>query len=902
MTPFGLLLVGLIALPSGLPSWLNRLQPEKTYSVWLQAPRATDWSTTLERLGARQRGESKWLHAQSYEMPGWLVQRIAQTAPALQIRPVAKGKIQGRWNPTESLQQVLTYGLSEPQLRLIRMDKVHDEGYFGSGVIIGVLDTGFDSTHPAIRSLFDNGRIVARHDFNSGDHLRGTFGALPSPYGSAPAYINSLTAVQVSDSLTFLVFSTITRDSMMHFGGDNWRLWLQVIRTVGGSTYFDPPVPLGIATGKPIQPNLLAADDTSAFLVYQAKPTGSYDIFWTRLSRAGLLFPPINLSNDPTPSLDPLVLSRDTLVMVYWLDPDSGIYERVSYDGGQSFSSKTLVVSFPTPDPWPGRLEGIISDHFEAGSYLELIYDYRDSVYIYHRDWLSQTSIILPLGPGQDPTIAAEPMGMSFGTFAFRRDTTLWVGSIASEPSLVPESVPLMSAPFLRTPAIQWTGSGFQLVVSLGGALVRFQGSDFSSFVLQDTLGDYGADLPVFAKSQIFWRQRGDTDVRPDDMIPGHEGGPNYHGTKVLSVMAGFDQSNGMVGPALGAQFVLCKTEINKIHGQVFEFQIEEDFWIEGLEFAADRGAKIVNSSLGYRDWYTDADMDGITPLVSRAASMAADHGVLVVTAVGNLGSQGTFPDPVTGDTSLVAPADAFDVISVGAYEIDSTTGSLVPRSLFGPTADGRIKPEVIAPFTTYCGFMTTPQGDTLPWFYGYCGGTSFGTALVSGALAAIWEAHPSWTPRKLRRIVLNTAQRMTDIPGYPPAPDSNNVTGWGLFDAYAALHAEPPEVTGGFGDRLLDPYPNPVRFDRGEVLHIPFVLSHSTFTEIRIYTLDGREVYRKDLGILSPGRYHTGGGYFQDPTWDGTDQTGQPVQPGLYLILMNTGFNSSVKKVAVVR
>ncbi len=896
------LLAGLAAIAPKFQGWVNRLDPEKAYSVWLQGSQRVDWSTTLERLGARQRGESRWLQAQSYEMPGWLIRRIAETSPTLQVRPIAKGKIQGKWTPQEALQQVLTYGLSEQQLRVIRMDKVHDEGYFGSGVIIGVLDTGFDSTHPAIRSLFDNGRIVARHDFNSGDHLQGPFGALPAPYGSDPAYLNSFAAAQISDTLIFLVFSTITRDSMLHFGGDNWRLWLQVIRTVGGTVYFDPPIPLGISSGKPIQPALQAADDTSAYLVYQAKPTGSYDVYWARLGRSGLLTLPTNLSEDNTPSLDPLILVHDTLVMVYWLDPDSGIYERISTDGGTTFGPKILLVPFPAPDPWPGRLEGVVSEEFETGSYLELIYDYRGTVYIYHRDLLSQMDDVFSVGPGQDPTISAEPMAMAYGTFAFRRDTTLWVGIVDAIGSMNIRTKPLLTSPFLRTPAIQWTGSAFQLTVSLGGALVRYQGTYGTTWTLLDTLGDYGADLPVFAGTQVFWRQRGDADVRPDDMVPGHEGGPNYHGTKVLSVMAGFDQSNGMVGPALGAQFVLCKTEINKIRGQVFEFQMEEDFWIEGMEFAADRGAKIINSSLGYRDWYTDTDMDGVTPLVSRAASLAADHGVLVVTAVGNLGSQGTFPDPVTGDTSLVAPADAFDVISVGAYEIDSTTGSLVPRSLFGPTADGRIKPEVIAPFTTYCGFMTTPQGDTLPWFYGYCGGTSFGTALVSGALAAVWEAHPSWSPRHLRRIVLNTARRITEIPGYPPAPDSNNVTGWGLFDAYAALHAEPPEVAGGFGDRLLDPYPNPVRFDRGEVLHIPFVLSHSTFTQIRIYTMDGREIYAKDLGVLSPGRYHTGGGYFQDLVWDGTDRQGRPVEPGLYLILMNTGFNSSIKKVAVVR
>lgn len=852
--------------------------------------------------GARLRAESRWLRGQSFAIQGDRLLEYVQSTEVI-VQPVAKGKLLQNQGDSVSLlnaYQNIQYGLSAKQLKTIGVDKVHDEGYFGSGITIGVFDTGFDSTHPAIRSIFESGRIVATHDFNSGDHIYSEIGNPPPPMGTEPVYINSFSSVKQSDTLYRAVYSVIGRDSLLHQNFLNWRLYQVDIRVVNGQVFLQQPIFLQGLTGKPIQPSLERQNDTLSYLVYQATSATSYDVFFTKIGPHGLLQNPVNLSNDPSPSLDPIVLSYDSLVNVLWFDQDSGIYMRRSYDYGGTFGPETLVVSFPHPASQPGRLSGDIGVVFESGLQIVISYEYEDTIYV----------VLIPLtfgpitqevvGPGHDPDVSLQT-DVDFLTayISFWDDTTLYLAEYGGMSGLVVTVQDIFSAPYIKHPSVAVISpDSIRISASLGNLIVEFS----KAGEIIDTVSSYGGDFPMYVDTVLFWRQRGDRSVFPDGMVPGIQGGPNYHGTRVLSVLAGFDQTNGMVGPALGSKFILCKTEINKIQNQTFEFQIEEDFWVEALEFAVDRGAKIISSSLGYRDWYVDGDMDGVTPITSRAASMAADRNALVVTAIGNITDQSYFPDPIVGDTSLVAPADAFEIVAVGGYETDSTTGSLVPVSLYGPTADGRIKPEVIAPFSAYCATLQTNQGDTLPFYYAICHGTSFSTPLVAGALAAIWEAHPSWDAMKLRRVVLKTAKRITDIPGYSNVPDSNNVTGWGLLDAYAALYYEPPEVASGFSDILLDPYPNPVNLSNREVLHIPFNLSHNTYVQIKIFSIEGTLVYSANLGIKPPGRYSTAGGFFPDFVWDGRANSGKLVAPGLYLVVLTTGFNTSIKKFAVVR
>ncbi len=116
-------------------------------------------------------------------------------------------------------------------------------------------------------------------------------------------------------------------------------------------------------------------------------------------------------------------------------------------------------------------------------------------------------------------------------------------------------------------------------------------------------------------------------------------------------------------------------------------------YWGQGAEWADSLGADIISSSLGYTTFdggigsYSYRDMDGKTTIVSRAAEIAAAKGILVVNSVGNI--EGNWID-------LVAPSDVHgdSLIAVGAVD---AAGSPTNFSAYGPSADGRVKPDVAA-------------------------------------------------------------------------------------------------------------------------------------------------------------------------------------------------------------
>lgn len=184
---------------------------------------------------------------------------------------------------------------------------------------------------------------------------------------------------------------------------------------------------------------------------------------------------------------------------------------------------------------------------------------------------------------------------------------------------------------------------------------------------------------------------RGEYDFINKDTLTENEGdelyGQDSHGTVTFSAMAGF-RPGVLIGPAFNADFYLAKTEKNGS-----ETQIEEDYWVEGVEWLHARGASIVSASLGYSDWddgtgysWANGDFDGRTAVTTRAAVEAMRRGIVVVTAMGNEGS---------APGTLIAPADADSIISVGAVNYDRTVAGFSSR---GPTSDARIKPDICAP------------------------------------------------------------------------------------------------------------------------------------------------------------------------------------------------------------
>lgn len=393
-----------------------------------------------------------------------------------------------------------------------------------------------------------------------------------------------------------------------------------------------------------------------------------------------------------------------------------------------------------------------------------------------------------------------------------------------------------------------------------------------------------------------------------DTSYVGHQYGEDpaqcKHGTSMLSLIAGF-KNNELIGPAFNAEFALAKTEIR---GQ--EIKQEEDNWVAAAEWAdscgPDKGGvDIISSSLGYKSYddtigYSYEDMNGDSAIITKAADLAVSKGIIVVTAMGNVNSDNPTYRP---DTCIVAPADGDSVISAGAVEFDqdakkwewawlpgSGTGAVI-----GPTYDGRLKPEVCADWS---GYHTNPDydpesPDTTEQPYVTGQGTSISTALIAGGCALILQAHPDWSAMKVRDVLLKTASQHN-------SPD--DTLGWGIANIWKAINYEPPVTPSFVNDELSPPYPNPFVPKKHPYTVIPYnIMNQGLGGEIFIYSSSGRKIKEIDLGNnLLPGRYLSP----EDgaATWDGKDSNGKIVDSGIYIILLRTGYASSVKKLAVIR
>jgi len=212
------------------------------------------------------------------------------------------------------------------------------------------------------------------------------------------------------------------------------------------------------------------------------------------------------------------------------------------------------------------------------------------------------------------------------------------------------------------------------------------------------------------------------------------------HGTAVLGTMAGHLEDS-LIGTAPDATFVLYRTE-----DAYSEYLIEEDYWVAAAEHADSIGVDLMNTSPGY-SLFDDSTMNhvyeelnGTTTRISQAAEWAAQKGILCTTSAGNSGAAAWH--------YITAPADADGILTVGAVDAN---GQHAVFSGWGPTADGRVKPDVMAlgvqaayPFAD----STIRRGN----------GTSFSSPILCGAAACLWQAFPTVTAQDIRNAITASA------------------------------------------------------------------------------------------------------------------------------------------------
>jgi len=250
--------------------------------------------------------------------------------------------------------------------------------------------------------------------------------------------------------------------------------------------------------------------------------------------------------------------------------------------------------------------------------------------------------------------------------------------------------------------------------------------------------------------------------------------GQANHGTMTLSCIGAYKPGQ-LVGGAYDASFVLAKTEDTSQ-----EVPAEEDDYVAGIEFLESNGADMATSSLGYIDWYTQAQLNGLTAVTTVAVNIATNNGLHFCNAAGN-----EYHDSNPAVSHLIAPADAFKVITCGAVD---SSGGIAYFSSDGPTADGRVKPEVLARGVSAAVVSTSSTTS-----YTTADGTSFSTPITACAIACLIQARPYWTVDQMRQHVFETADYYVANGTHDPL----YIRGYGIVNAFAAYNSgpNPPEA-----------------------------------------------------------------------------------------------------------
>lgn len=267
--------------------------------------------------------------------------------------------------------------------------------------------------------------------------------------------------------------------------------------------------------------------------------------------------------------------------------------------------------------------------------------------------------------------------------------------------------------------------------------------------------------VPAFAyvrsKGQpVYQNDFVDFDAYPFD---GHD-----HGTRVLSVISAFIPDT-LVGGATEADLILARTE-----DATQEVKNEEYQWVAAAEWVETLGTDIIQSSVGYTTFddhatYSVADLDGETAAITLAADAADAAGILVVQSAGN--------EAGNAWNNVIVPCDAKRALCVGSVR---RTGSRWSTSSYGPTADGRLKPDVMAMGAGAA--VSTGAGVILR-----TGGTSFAAPAISALAAALMQSKPEAGHREIYDAIIQSSDRFYQ-------PDTQY--GYGIPDgalAYRILH-----------------------------------------------------------------------------------------------------------------
>ena len=308
-----------------------------------------------------------------------------------------------------------------------------------------------------------------------------------------------------------------------------------------------------------------------------------------------------------------------------------------------------------------------------------------------------------------------------------------------------------------------------------------------------------------------------------------------YHGTMVLSCMGG-NMQDSLIGTAPSASYMLFRTEDTSS-----ETLTEEDNWVAAAEQADALGAHVINTSLGYsnltddpENTHTYSDMDGNTTVITIAADIAASKGMLVVNSAGNSGGSEWY--------YITAPADGDSVLTIGAIGADSVLTSF---SSHGPTADGRMKPNVVAQglYSVVCNLQEGIRT---------ANGTSFSSPILAGMAASVWSAMPEVSSMDIFNLIQESGHLF---------PEGNNDYGYGVPNFYELLQYI------SIDDEFVNSksvYPNPFEnyimvdlsvFETGE--NIELTVYNQLGQLVYFNTVQSNDYYRLEMDGALPNSFY---------------------------------------------
>jgi serine protease AprX len=252
------------------------------------------------------------------------------------------------------------------------------------------------------------------------------------------------------------------------------------------------------------------------------------------------------------------------------------------------------------------------------------------------------------------------------------------------------------------------------------------------------------------------------------------------HGTFIAGIMAGNGAASAGKWKGVAPQAKVLSVKIAGASGAADVSTVLAGIqWV--VSFKTQYNIKVLNLSLG-----TNSTQTYHSDPMNYAVEKAWDAGIVVVVAASNLG-------PEAGTISK--PGDDPWVVTVGATDDHGTVGlgdDTVPNfSARGPTAaDGLAKPDVVAPGGHIVSLRAPGSAiDTqFPTYidgaYRKGSGTSMSTAVVSGTVALMLQANPTWSPNRVKYALTATARNA--------ASDDPMDVGAGVVDAYAASFSAP--------------------------------------------------------------------------------------------------------------